>query len=163
MIKRRTLVQGVIAAAGVSLLPTAAANNLPAGLQTSDLVYLTTIRSNGKESSCQSEIWFVWDGSVIYVCTDTTAWRVQAAAAGLNRTRIWVGDLGNWKNTDGAYRNLPELEAGSRIIKDIAVHKRALEMFGDKYPFGWLRWGSAFRDGLADGSRTLLSYQPQAI
>ena len=38
--------------------------------------------------------------------------------------------------------------------------KRALDMFGNKYPLEWIRYRSVFTDGLADGSRTLLRYTP---
>ena len=163
MLKRRTVLQGAIASVAVSLLPPASANSLYEDLAESDLIYLTPIHSSGKESSCQSEIWYVWDGTDIFVCTDTTTWRVKAVIRGLQHTRIWVGDLGNWKNTDGKYKTLPQLEASSSIVRDTAVHARALDLFADKYPIGWIRWGSTFRKGLATGSRTLLRYQPLPV
>ncbi len=167
MLKRRTLMQAAIAATGLSLVPSLRAARLPDQLQTSlqesDLIYLTPIQSNGKESSCQAEIWYVWDGSDIYVCTDTRAWRVKAVAKGLDRTRIWVGDLGNWKRTNGKYKSLPKIETMSSIITDETVHAKAMEMFGKKYPIGWIRYGSEFTEGLASGSRTLLKYHPAPV
>jgi hypothetical protein len=171
MLKRRSLVKVAAVGAGLSLLPfsrpASSAAQLPKDLQRelqqSDLIYLTPIQSNGLESSCQAEIWYVWDGSDIYVCTDTTAWRVRAVAKGLDRTRIWVGDLGNWKRTNGKYKALPKLETTSTIIKDESVHARTLKMFGKKYPIGWIRYKSAFTEGLASGSRTLLKYHPASV
>ena len=79
---------------------------------------------------------------------------------GLDRTRIWVGDLGNWKNTDGRYKTLPSIDAATSVVADEKIHAQALDMFGDKYPLGWIRWGSTFRKGLASGSRTLIRYRP---
>ena len=164
MLKRRSFMQATLAGAGLSFLPRSGAAELPGvlkgELEESDLIYLTPIQSNGKESSCQSEIWYVWDGADIFVCTDTTAWRARAVAKGLDRTRIWVGDLGNWKRTDGKYKALPSMEAASSIVTDKSLHAEALELFGNKYPFGWIRYGSIFKEGLESGSRTLLKYRP---
>ena len=160
MLKRRTFMQAAIAGAGLSLLPKSHADTVGKALQDSDLIYLTPIQSNGKESSCQSEIWFVLEGRDIFVCTGTTSWRAKAPGLGLSQTRIWVGDMGNWKRTNGKYKTLPQMEANTSIITDTAVHKRALDMFGEKYPFGWIRYESEFTEGLADGTRTLLRYQP---
>ena len=167
MLTRRTLMQAALAGTGLSLLPFLKAEVLPGKLQSllqeSDLIYLTPIQTNGKESSCQAEIWYVWDGSDIYVCTDTTAWRVRAVARGLDRTRIWVGDLGNWKRSNGKYKTLPKIETMSSIVTDETIHAKALEMFGEKYPVGWIRYGTVFREGLASGSRTLLKYHPTSV
>ena len=168
MLKRRTLIQAAITGAGLSLLPFSLlqksyAEEIGKTLQDSDLIYLTPIQSNGNESSCQSEIWYVWDGSDIFVCTKSTSWRATAPGVGLNHTRIWVGDMGNWTGTDGKYKTLPKIEAKTSIVTDTAVHKRALAMFGKKYPFAWIRYKSEFTNGLADGSRTLLRYQPISI
>jgi len=166
MLKRRTLIQVAVAGAGLSLLPFShaadTASQLPGELEQSDLIYLTPIQSNGKESRCQAEIWYVWDGADIYVCTDTTAWRVRAVAKGLVQTRIWVGDLGNWGSIDGKYKTLPKIETTSSIVTDEAVHAMAMKMFGKKYPVGWIRWGQTFTRGLASGSRTLLKYHPMS-
>lgn len=167
MLKRRRLMQAAVAGAGLSLLPfvkaAAVPEKLQSQLQKSDLIYLTPIQSNGMESSCQAEIWYVWDGSDIYVCTDTRAWRVRAVAKGLDQTRIWVGDIGNWKRANGKYKSLPKIETMSSIVSDTSVHANALEMFGKKYPIGWIRYGSEFTEGLADGSRTLLKYHPISV
>ena len=161
MLKRREFIHHAIALAGLTLAAPSMAQDISGELEDSDLIYLTAIQSNGKDSRCQAEIWFVWDGQDIFVCTNTSAWRTQAIAKGLEHSRIWVGDLGNWKGTDGAYKTLPMIEASSSIIADKAQHARALELFGDKYPISWLRYKSIFTDGLADGSRSLLRYRPQ--
>lgn len=171
MLKRRTLIEAAATGIGLSLLPLAQAadpaGKLPGDLKSelgrSDLIYLTPIQSNGRESRCQAEIWYVFDGTDIYVCTDTTAWRVRAVAKGLDQTRIWVGDLGNWKSANGKYKSLPKIETTSSIVTDEAVHAMAMELFGKKYPVGWIRWGTTFTKGLASGSRTLLKYRPMGV
>ena len=160
MLNRRQFVQVAITGTTLSLLPHSKATELSHNLESSDLIYLTPLKSNGTESRCQSEIWYVWDGTDIYVCTDTTAWRAKAPALGLKQTRIWVGDLGNWKSTNGEYKQLPRIDAVTNIVKDSVVHAKTLEMFGEKYPLGWVRWGPTFKRGLKDGSRTLLQYRP---
>jgi hypothetical protein len=161
MLKRREFVFSTITLAGLSLAASSQATDIRAELEDSDLVYLTAIKSNGQESSCQSEIWYVWDGKDIFVCTNTNAWRTRAIVQGLQRSRIWVGDLGNWKRTDGSYKSLPMIEASGSIIHDKALHAQALDLFGDKYPISWLRYKSIFTEGLEDGSRSLLRYRPQ--
>jgi len=163
MLTRRTLIHGAMAGAGLAMLPRSHAEALGQSLQSSDLIYLTPIQSNGTESSCQSEIWFVWDGADIFVCTGTKSWRATAPGLGLDHTRIWVGDMGNWTRTNGRYKTLPKVEAKTSVISDTAVHKKALAMFGKKYPLAWLRYESEFTEGLADGTRTLLRYQPDSI
>jgi hypothetical protein len=161
MLKRREFVHHAIALAGLALAAPSMAQDIRGELEDSDLIYLTAIQSNGKDSRCQSEIWFVLDGQDIFVCTNTNAWRTQAIVQGLQRSHIWVGDLGNWTRTDGAYKTLPMIEASSSIVPDKTQHVRALELFGDKYPIAWLRYKSIFTDGLENGSRSLLRYRPQ--
>ena len=103
----------------------------------------------------------MWDGLDIYVCTKTASWRATAPRLGLEHTRIWIGDLGVW--TKAKYKELPRIEAVSSIIEDpMTVHK-SLEMFGKKYPLGWIRWGSTFKKELASGERSLVRYRPVSI
>lgn len=73
---------------------------------------------------------------------------------------IWVGDVGVWSDSDGAYRELPGATASVSLVEDPAEHKRLLEKFGDKYSLEWVLWGPRFRNGLADGSRVMLRYAP---
>ncbi|MBL4681564.1 MAG: hypothetical protein JKY88_12685 [Pseudomonadales bacterium] len=161
MLNRRELLQFSLMGLGLSGLPKAFSAEISAQLQSSDLIYLTPIQTNGKESSCQSEIWYVWDGVDIYVCTKSKSWRAKAPKLGLERTRIWVGDLGIWTKAD--YKNLPRISAISSISSDPVTHRKVLEMFGEKYPLGWLRWGSVFKKELANGERSLVRYRPLSI
>ena len=133
---------------------------LKKALVESDLVYLTPLRSDGSESRCQAEIWFCYDGADLFVVTASDAWRAQAVRRGLTDARIWVGDLGNWKRTEGRYRQFPAVETRASFVDDGEMQKTVLDLFGDKYPLSWLRWGPKFRNGLADGSRVMLRYQP---
>ena len=165
MLNRRELVQFSLMAMGLAGLPkafsAAYSEEIGTQLQSSDLIYLTPIKTNGKESSCQSEIWYVWDGLDIYVCTKSKSWRARASTLGLEHTRIWIGDLGIWTKAD--YKKLPRISAVSSIISDPMTHHKALEMFGSKYPLGWLRWGSVFKKELANGERSLIRYRPLSI
>jgi hypothetical protein len=133
---------------------------LLAAMDESDLIYVTPIKSNGAESSCQAEVWFSHIGTTMYVVTAVDAWRTRAIRKGLTRSRIWVGDLGVWGNTDGRYKNLPMVDAVANIETDPIAQARALDAMGDRYPLEWVVWGPRFRNGLSDGSRVMLRYQP---
>jgi len=159
---RRYFLKTATALGGMGLVNPTLANPIATGLRTSDLVYLSPIKSNGDESACQAEIWFAYDGASIYVCTDSESWRATAPTLGLAMTRIWVGDLGQWQDTEGQYKNLPALVAKASIESNREEQTRVLELFGDKYRISWLVWGRRFRKGLADGSRTMVKYQPIA-
>ena len=137
MITRRTILAGISLAPAVSLLTRAAwAGEMATAedkLETSRLVYLTPIKSNGDESQCKAEIWFAHEAGNVYVVTPPDAWRAQAVSQGLNRARIWVGDFGNWTRSNGAFRDAPEFMATASIETDAAVHARILEAMGGKY------------------------------
>ncbi|MFT4676923.1 MAG: hypothetical protein ACJAX5_001085 [Patiriisocius sp.] len=157
---RRYFLQTAAVLGSLGFFRPAAGEAATEGLSSSELVYLTPIKSNGEESRCQAEIWFVYDGAAVYVCTRSESWRAQAPALSLASTRIWVGDLGQWQDTEGKYKSLPTMMAQASIEYDQQEHKRVLELFGDKYGLAWLAWGPRFRKGLADGSRTLIKYRP---
>lgn len=164
MLTRRNLVTAFGGALALSALPVkliaAEGASLKQAIDSSDLIYLTAIRSNGSESSCQSEIWFVPRGTDLYIVTMTASWRVRAVKKGLNQARIWVGDLGQWRGTEGKYKALPRLDALASQVTDDSEKQQILGLFGSKYPLGWIVYGSKFRDGLADGTRTMIRYRP---
>lgn len=158
MIKRRQLLQAGASAALLSVIPwRAQAEDVRSALLSSDLVYLSPIKSDGSLSSCQAEIWFVMMGKDLYVCTRTTSWRAQAPVKGLTDTQFWVGDLGVWKRAN--YQSLPVVKGEASIESDQQKVESALQLFGQKYASGWGTWGPRFRNGLKDGSRTMLKYQ----
>ncbi|MDE0063277.1 MAG: hypothetical protein OXU72_10875 [Gammaproteobacteria bacterium] len=161
MITRRTLLGTAVAAAVVS--PFARGNEaLQAAMAESQLIYLTPLQSSGAESRCQAEIWYALHEGAMYVVTATDAWRTEAVRRGLTRARVWVGDVGNWRRADGRYRNLPVVEATASVEMDAARHEQVLTAMGEKYADEWPTWGPRFRNSLADGSRVMLKYQPDA-
>ena len=164
MISRRTLLKTSAAAAALPLLPAIgrAEPSWREAAETSPLIYLTPIQSNGAESRCQAEIWFASYGGAMYVVTAAEAWRAQAIRQGLTQARIWVGDVGMWQRADGGYKALPMVGATASIETDAAVQGQVLEVMGGKYSDGWDTWGPRFRNGLADGSRVMLKYEPTA-
>ena len=127
-------------------------------LKTSQLVYITPIKSNGEESKCKAEIWFLYHDDGIHVVTPTDAWRTEAIRKGLTSARIWVGEFGNWRRANDAFRAAPELMASGEIVTDTEVHAVVLEGMGIKYSSGWDSWGPRFKSSLEDGSRAVLRY-----
>ena len=159
-VSRRDLLIGGATVVGALLAPTvpAAHHKLDKALAESALVYLTPLHADGRESSCQSEIWFAALEGDVYVVTEASTWRARAIGKGLEGARIWVGDLGNWRRTGGRYRNLPSYTAQASRVDDAERHAVVLESFAGKYVREWRPWGSRFRKGLADGSRVMLRY-----
>lgn len=158
--RRRFLELGAAAAALAGLAPRtiAAPASIEAGMRESKLIYLSPFKSNGELSRCQAEIWFVEKDGDMFVCTATDSWRARAPRQGLRKTRVWVGDVGVWTRSDGAYKNLPSVAAEASIVEDEALLDDLLDRFGDKYTMGWIVWSSRFRSGLEDGTRTMIRY-----
>ena len=138
--------------------PAAKPPSAAAALAQTDLIYLTPMRSNGKESRCQAEVWFVHEGTRIWVVTDARTWRARAIASNLRSARIWVGDVGPWSKSQRRYRGLPNVMAHGQRVTGKEQHELALKRFGSKYSGEWLLWGPRFRSGLASGARVLLQY-----
>lgn len=131
----------------------------PDALSSSQLVYVTPIKSDGEESRCKAEIWFAYHEGHVYVVTPPDAWRSQAVRRGLTKARLWVGEFGVWTEADGAFRQAPELMATAAIETDADIQARVLAAMGEKYAeTGWGAWGQRFRDGLTDGSRVMIGY-----
>ncbi len=160
--RRRVLAAaaGVTGFAAAGILPALARAAGAEDLDELDLIYLSPIKSDGNLSRCQAEVWFVHEGDNLFVVTDANAWRARAVTAGLQKARVWVMDVGQWQKSDGAYKTLPSHVTNVSLQDDKAVHARVLDRFGDKYSLEWVLWGPRFRNGLADGSRVLLKYQP---
>ena len=148
------LARSALASEGSAAEPAAAAP-----LETSRLVYITPIKSNGEESRCKAEIWFSHHDGDVFVVTPPTAWRAEAVGKGLTRARMWVGDFGQWGQSDGAFRQALEFMATALIESDPEVHAVVLSAMGEKYATsGWARYGQVFKDGLVDGSRVMIRY-----
>ena len=164
MTTRRDLVVGMAIAPTIPLLARTAfaedAGATPADkLETSQLIYITPIKSNGEESRCKAEIWFGRHEGDVFVVTPSEAWRAEAVRKGLTRARLWVGEFGVWTQADGAFRKAPEFMATASIESEAEVQAQVLATMGEKYSdTGWGRWGQRFKDGLADGSRVMIRY-----
>ena len=164
--------RGAATLSGVVLLPTSLAwsrdvkfqvsKAAQAAIEKSPLIYITPIKSDGKESSCHAEVWFHADGEDLLVVTKAELWRSQAVKRGLDRARIWVGDHGVWKRSNDAFRNAPSFLAQvEHISSDAKAVERTLKAMGPKYADEeWSTYGPRFEQGLADGSRVLLRYSP---
>lgn len=161
--KRRSLLVGgaALAIVGPAFSKQAhASDGAISALDKSALIYLTPLKASGAESSCQSEVWFANQGSDIYVVTAADAWRARAIASGAAaRARVWVGDLGEWKDTDGKYKTLPVMEVVGGLETNKTAQAEVLALFGKKYHEEWGSWGPRFRRGLQDGSRVMLKYR----
>ena len=127
-------------------------------LEFSPLAYISPFKSNKQLSRCQAEVWYVSYQGHIHVCSDSKSWRVRALSQGLDRARIWLGDVGEWLHSSEAYKSLPVFDAKAEIVSDGEALDKLLDRFGDKYPLEWLLWRAAFHSGIADGSRTMLRY-----
>ncbi len=155
---------GLVAGSALVGLPRSGAaesrtGNLPAAADSSQLIYITPIRSDGRESRCQAEVWFLREGDGLFVVTAADAWRARAIQSGLSQARIWVGDVGVWSRNE-EYRDLPVLLSRGELVPDAAIHTQILAKFGKKYTAEWGTWGPRFADGLADGSRVMIRYLP---
>ena len=135
---------------------------LDAALQSSDLVYLTPLHKNGKESRCHAEVWFVQKSGVVYVVTANNAWRAKALGRGLQRAQLWVGDFGNWKSAGDRFRTAPGFMATGTRITDQKEIASVLDLYSNKYRIQWLLWSSKFHNGLRDGTRVMLRYTREA-
>lgn len=133
-------------------------------LASSPYVYVSPLRSDGRESTCHAELWFGWldDAAVVIVSHD--GWKARAVARGLDRARIWVGDHGRWKTwyggTNEDFRQSPHFEARAERSRDAKLLDRLLGLYETKYPEEIADWRDRMRGGFADGSRVLLRYVP---
>ena len=159
--RRSFLRSSAVLSAGL-VLPVRAFADAPTAVKNavakSPLVYISPLKSDGAESRCHGEVWFVADGDDLLVVTNPERWRAACLSKGLDRARIWVGDFGLWKRAEGAFRSAPTYVAKASLDSDPAAHTRALEAFGKKYPDEWDKWGPRFAKGLASGERVLIRY-----
>lgn len=142
----------------VKPLQAVAVNSKANPLENSSLAYISPFKSNKALSRCQAEVWYVRYEGALYVCSDTVSWRVKAVLQGLVKARLWVGDVGEWDKSEQSYKSLPAYTATADIARGDLLWDSLMDLFGDKYPLEWLLWRRSFRNGLADGSRTMLRY-----
>jgi len=150
----RLLARAVAVAAIVSTVTAAAAADLAPEIQralvSSAYVYIATERKGGGFGS-PAEIWFMWDQGAVYVASPPTTWRAKRIRAGRTAARIAVG------SKDG-----PTFTAKGSFVRDPAVYEKLFTTYARKYPDGWPKYEARFREGLKDGSRVLMRYEPVA-
>ena len=167
---RRELLGGALAGAGLLLLPPRVWGNkgLAPGtveeLEKSPLVYISPLKKDGSESRCHGEIWFAWEGGGVVIVTSKDSWKARALRRGLDRARIWVAEFGRIRwDAAGKLAKAPRFDARGRVETDRAAFERVLPIYARKYPDEWAsRWEARFKQGMADGSRVLIRYVPEA-
>ncbi|MBC8188002.1 MAG: hypothetical protein H8E78_07330 [Proteobacteria bacterium] len=132
-------------------------------LEASPFVYVSPIRTNGKESTCHAELWYAWLDDSIIVTVAADRWKATALDKGLDRARIWVGDHGRWKTFFGGrnekFRVAPNFLADAERVDDPKMIDRLIAVYDEKYPEEIAQWRSAMISGSADGSRILIRYR----
>ena len=139
-------------------------------LESSPFVYISPIKSDGKESTCHAEVWYAWIDDSVIITVAADRWKAKALGRGLDKARIWVGPHGRWKARFGstfgsnneAFRKAPNFFADAEQVKDKAMIDQLLEVYGQKYPKEIDQWRDAMRSGNADGSRIMIRYRPTA-
>jgi hypothetical protein len=132
-------------------------------LERSGFVYVSPLKSDGSESRCHGEVWYGWLDADVVLITSGTSWKARALAAGLARTRIWVGDhgrVGRMLGSNDAFRKAPSFEASGRRSEDAALLDRLMATFRRKYPNEIGSWESRMRSGFESGERILIRYTP---
>jgi hypothetical protein len=132
-------------------------------LEKSEFVYVSPLRSDGRESTCHGEVWYAWLDGAVVLNTAAGTWKARSLKRGLDRARIWVGNHGTWKRApgrNGSFRKAPSFEAKAAFVKDDAVVDRLLAVFDEKYPDEIGEWRDRMRDGYFDGSRLMIRYTP---
>jgi hypothetical protein len=173
-VSRRRFLEGAVALSGTLLLPTgygwaqdgkyAVSDPAKAAIESSPLIYITPIRSDGSESHCHGEVWFASEGLDLLIVTPRDFWRSRAIRQGLDRARIWVGDFGVWKKSHGRFKTAPTFLAQAELItSNASLVKRTLELMRVKYAkTGWETYGPVFNKELRNGDRVLIRYRPVA-
>ncbi len=132
-----------VSAQSASLSP-----ELQKALDSSKYVYIQSTRKDGKLGK-PAEIWFMHHNGAVWVASPPTTYRVKRIQAGQTKAKIAAG------KADGLSFN-----AKGSIVKDPEVNKVMFEVYAKKYGSGWSSYEKKFRDGLADGSRVLIKYEP---
>ncbi len=165
---RREMMAGGIALAGLALLPRASRGSdsyslspvVTAQLKKNSLVYISPLKSNGEESRCHAEVWYLVDGDAVVIGASSSGWKVRAVEAGLDQARLWVGDFGTGRSVGDRYKAGANFRARAEAVKDDALFARLLTAYGERYPAEWGKWKPRFEKGYTDGTRVLIRYTP---
>jgi hypothetical protein len=122
---------------------------LQKALDSSKYVYIQSARKDGSMGKA-AEIWFFSYQGAVWVCSPVTTHRVKRIQAGQTKAKIAIG------KSDG-----PSFTAKGSLVKDAAIDKVMFETFAKKYAGEWSSYEKNFRDGLANGTRTLVKYEPE--
>ncbi len=118
-------------------------------LDSAKYVYIQSSHKDGKLSK-PAEIWFINYKGAVWVASPITTHRVKRIKAGHGKAKIAIG------KPDG-----PSFNAKGSIVKDAEVNKAMFESYAKKYADGWSSYEKQFKDGLTDGSRTLIKYEAE--
>jgi hypothetical protein len=141
----------VVVLVGLPVAPAQSASlspELQKALDSSKYVYIQTERKNGTLGKA-AEIWFMSYNGAVWVASPVATHRVKRIQAGQTKAKVWID------KTDG-----PSFNAKGSIVKDPEVNKVLFETFAKKYSDRWSSLEKSFRDGLTDGSRALIKYEP---
>ena len=122
---------------------------LQKALDSSKYVYIQSSRKDGTLGKT-AEIWFMHYKGAVWVASPIITHRVKRIQAGQTKAKVAIG------KPDG-----PSFTAKGSLVKDPEVNKVLFENFAKKYTDGWSSYGKSFQDGLADGSRALIKYEPE--
>ena len=123
--------------------------DLDKALQESKFVYIASTRKDGMLSK-PAEIWFLYHDGAVYVGSKPSTWRAKRIKWGRPQATIAVG------KADG-----PSFKASGAFAKEPETEKLMFETYAKKYPDGWPKYESSFRNGFKDGSHVLIKYTPQ--
>ena len=126
-------------------------SELQQALDSSKYVYIQSERKSGELGS-KAEIWFFAHDGAVWVGTPKSTYRVRRIQAGRTKAKVWIGS-----------RDGQSFEATGSLVKDDAVNEIMFKAFAEKYPDGWPQYEEGFRSGFADGSRTLVRYDPAGM
>jgi hypothetical protein len=167
---RRALLRGgVLALGAIALLPRllradTAKFELPQGAQDAlakgKLVYVSPLKSDGREGRCHAEVWYFFDRGAVVIATATTGWKTRAVVGGKDKARIWAGDFGSYSGAKEKLKSAPTFLASAAIDREQATFERLLASYSTRYPDEWGKWKPRFEASHADGSRTVIRYTP---
>lgn len=126
-------------------------SELQQALDSSKYVYIQSERKSG-EFGAKAEIWFFHHDGAVWVGTPVSTHRVKRIQAGRTKAKVWIGS-----------RDGQAFEATGSLVKDEAIDEIMYKTFAEKYADGWSTYEEGFRSGFADGSRTLVRYDPAGM
>lgn len=124
------------------------------------LVYVSPLKTDGRESRCHGEVWYFWDQGAVVIATATRGWKTRAVKSGRDKARIWVGDFGPYSGAAEKLRGAPTFLASAAVDGDSATFERLLASYATRYADEWGKWKPRFESSYKDGSRTVIRYTP---